>query len=142
MVQVVNKLTGEIIDIKDNSPEAIKQSWLLLSETIKALERAKDKLKPKVQAILEPAGTYDFGDYVFRQSVVQRQNYDKATMRKVLDADTFDLLLVPDKTRIDTYLKENIDNLGEAGATLRNSMVAVGEPYTMIRLEKTSGMVK
>lgn len=136
MITVVNKLTGEVLDLADDSPEAIKDSWLMLSETIKAFERAKDKLKLKVADLLDEKGTYDYGDYVFRQSIVQRQNYDKAVLRNVLDADTFDLLTVPDKPAIDRYIKENLTELGAASTELRNSMIAVGEPYSMIRLEK------
>jgi hypothetical protein len=136
MINVVNTLTGEILELPDNTPVQIKDAWLMLSETIKMLERAKDKLKPKVADMLEANGTYDFGDYMFRQSAIQRTNYDKAVMRQNLDADTFDLLLVPDKPRIDNYLKENLENLGDVGTILRSTMVAVGEPYTTIRLEK------
>jgi len=135
-MQVVNKLTGEIYEIKDNTPTAIKDSWLLLSETIKACERAKDKLKLKIDEMLDDKGQYDYGDYLFRQFSVQRMSYDKSVMREVLDADLFDTLLVPDKTAIDTYLKENIDTTGDVGTTLRKTMVAVGKPYSTLRLER------
>lgn len=136
MIQVVNKLTGELYELTDETPEQIKDAWLMLSETIKAMERAKDKLKPKVADMLDSKGTYDFGQYMFRQSSIQRQTYDKAVMREVLDADLFDTLLMPDKTAIDTYLKENLETTGEAGSKLRQTMIPVGQPYTTIRLEK------
>src|SRR5262245_49038384 len=111
MITVVNKLTGEVLELPDDDADDIKNAWLMLSETIKMLERAKDKLKPKVSDLLDARGTYDFGDYMFRQSSIQRTNYDKSVMRRVLDADLFDELLTPDKGKIDNYLKENLDKL-------------------------------
>ena len=134
-IQVVNKLTGEVLELPVDNPVQIKDAWLMLSETIKMLERAKDKLKPKVEALVA-ANQADFGTHAFRQSVVQRQTYDKAVMREVFDADTLDLFLVPDKTKVDNYLKENLESLGDASTKLRQSMVPVGTPYTTIRLEK------
>lgn len=137
MITVVNKITGEIYELEDSTPEDIKESWLSLSETIKACERAKEKLKPKVSQLLNDKRLYDFGDYQFRESVVQRQNYDKSVMKETLDPDVLDILLIPDKPRIDTYLKENIESLGEVSTKLRKSMISIGNPYTVIRLEKT-----
>lgn len=136
MIQVVNKLTGEVYELDDHTSVAIRDSWLLLSETIKACERAKEKLKPKVDKIMAEQSVLPIGEYQFRRSVIERKNYDKSVMRKVLDADTFDLLLVPDKPRIDTFLKENLETLGDASTKLRQSMVSVGNPYTTLRLEK------
>ena len=135
-IQFLNKWTGEIHELPANTPDEIKDAWLALTETIKACERAKDKLKPLVSDMLDDRGQYGFTDYVFRQSVVQRQTYDKSVMREVLDPDTFDVLLIPDKTAVDSYLKENVENLGEVGTKLRQSMVPIGQPYTTIRLEK------
>lgn len=135
-MKVVNKLTGEVYELNTDTPEDIRESWQLVSEAIKTLEAAKDKLKPMVQAILDDSGQYDFGDYIFKLIPVQRMNYDKSVMRQVLDEDTLDLLLMPDKTAIDNYLKENIETLGDASTQLRNTMVAVGRPYSQLRLER------
>lgn len=136
MITFLNKFTGEIHELSDNTPDEIRDAWLALSETIKACERAKDKLKPKVEALLNEHGLYDYGDYKFRQTTVQRQNYDKSVMRDLLDADTFDVLMIPDKTKVDQYLKDNLESLGDTSTKLRSSMIALGEPYSVIRLEK------
>jgi hypothetical protein len=149
MTQVVNKLTGEVYELDDHTAVAIRDSWLLLTETIKACERAKEKLKPKIDNIMAELSVLPIGDYQFRRTITERKTYDKAVMRQVLDADVFDLLLVPDKTRIDEYLKDNLETLDQGvGTALRNSMVPVmtrdkktGEykpmlPYTTLRLEK------
>ena len=66
----------------------------------------------------------------------QQRNYDKSVMRQVLDEDIFDLLLIPDKLQVDNYLKENLEQLGEASSKLRESMIPIGDPYVSIRLEK------
>ena len=136
MIHVVNVATGEVTEFADESPEDIKNSWLMISKQIQALERAKDKLKPKVAELLDEFGKYEFEDYMFRQMTVQRRNYDKAVMREALDEDTLDLFLVPDKTAIDKYLKENLEELGIVSTILRDSMVDVGNPYSITKLEK------
>ena len=133
---MVNKLTGEVMELPVNSPVDIKDSWLLVSESIKALERAKDKLKPFVAGMLDENGQYDYGDYIFKHTTVQRQTYAKGVMREVLDADMFDLFLSPDKTKIDAWLKENVATSGGIGTALRNSMIPMGNPYSVLRLEK------
>ena len=134
-ITVVNKLTGEVLDLSVSTPVEIKDAWLMLSETMKMLERAKDKLKPLVAELVD-SNQADFGDYVFKIIPTQRMTYDKAMLRHVLDEDTFDLMMIPDKTAIDRYLKENLEKLGEDSTKLRASMVPTGAPYTTIRLEK------
>lgn len=136
MIKATNRLTGEIYELADDTPQDIRSSWQILSETIKTLEAAKDKLKPKIADMVDAKGVYDFGDAMFRQLAIQRTTYDKAVMRDLLDEDTLDLLLAPDKTLVDNYLKENLADLGDVSTKLRDSMIPVGRPYTTIRLEK------
>jgi len=135
-MEVVNKLTGEVYEIKFGNPSELAESWRLLSETIKACERAKDKLKPHVSKLLATDDTFQVGDYQFRQLITQRQTYDKAIMRQELDADLYDLLVMPNKTEVDKYIRDNLTDLGDSATKLRKSMIAVGEPYITIRLEK------
>lgn len=136
MITVVNKLTGEVIELTDDTPENVKDSWRFIQEGIKALEQAREKLKPKVAAMLDTNGRYDLGDYQFIQIAIQRSTYDKSVMRDTLGEDLMDVFLVPDKTALDEYLKDNLDILGDTSTRLRESMIAVGKPYTTIRLEK------
>lgn len=136
MIHVVNVATGEVTEFADSTPEEIKDSWLMISKQIQALERAKDKLKPKVAELLDEFGKCEIGDYMFRQMTVQRRNYDKGLMRQELDEDTFDSLLIPDKTAVDRYIKENLEELGNTSTLLRNYMVDVGQPYSVTKLEQ------
>jgi len=138
MITVVNTLTGEIGEFMDDTPEQIVESWKQISNQIKALERAKEKLKIKVPNILDAKDTYEYNGYRFKMNTIQRFNYDKSVMRQVLDEDLLDTLLKPDKTLIDNYLKDNLEQLGESSTLLRESMIEEGKAYTVIKLEKVS----
>lgn len=131
-MKVVNKFTGEIYELPTRKPADIVDSWRLLNGLIETAKRAKDKLKVKAEAL----DRQDINGYEFIVMNNQRFNYDKAVMRQLLDADTFDSLLVPDKAAVDEYLRENLDTLGEASSELRRTMVPVGSPYQTIRLQK------
>ena len=133
-MKLTSKITGEVIDI--NSPDEAVAAWRYVSSMIKDYEALKDKMKSYVAEIVDDRGLFESGGYQFRVNAIQRYNYDKSIMREVLDPDLFDTLLIPDKTAIDKYLKENVNNTGEVGTRLVKNMVAVGRPYSVIRLEK------
>lgn len=131
------KSTGEVIEFDPKSPEEIVETWRLVSEYIAAYEKIKDELKKLVPDFVDERGTYEHGDHMFRVMSVQRKNYDKAALRQVFeDQDLLDTLLQPDKAAIDRYIKEHLDELGEASTTLRQAMVDVGKPYQVIKLER------
>jgi len=136
MIKSVNVVTGEVYEFSDTTPDEIIVSWNLINETIKALERAKDKLKKKVPDLVNHVGVYEGENFTFRVSSVQRVNYDKAVMRQVFDEDLLDTLLVPHKPSIDAYIKENLEDLGESSTLLRESMIEEGKAYQVIKLEK------
>ena len=136
MIKSVNVVTGEVYEFSDTTPDEIIVSWNLINETIKALERAKDKLKKKVPDLVNHVGIYEGENFTFRVSSVQRVNYDKAVMRQVFDEDLLDTLLVPHKPSIDAYIKENLEDLGESSTLLRESMIEEGKAYQVIKLEK------
>ena len=137
------KTTGEILEFNPKSLKEIQEVWQMANEYIKAYTAIKDQLKPLVEAHVNHNGVSEpVNGYQFRVSNVQRYNYDKAVLRQNLDEDTVDLLLVPDKTAIDKYLKENLEELGDVSTELRNSMVPVGKPYSVVKAEKiTSGEI-
>lgn len=136
-IQAVNRATGEVIDLPANTPEEIVQAWNIAKEYEKAATALKDQLKKLVPNLVNERGVSDeVNGYVFRVSNVQRKTYDKAVLRQQLDEDTFDLFMKPDKTAIDKYLRENLEDLGEASTIIRNSMIDDGKPYQVIKLEK------
>lgn len=136
-ITATNKATGEVVDLPADSPEQIAQAWLIAQEYEKTSLALKAQLKKLVPSFVGPNGVSEpIGSFQFRVTVIQRMTYDKVVMRRVLDEDEFDVLLKPDKTAVDKYLKENLETLGEASTELRRSMIPEGNPYEVIRLEK------
>lgn len=133
-ITATNKATGEIIDLPADTPQQIVDAWRVAQEYVKTADKLKDQLKKLVPAIVGPSGISEpIGNYAFRISHIQRYQYDKAIMRRVLDEDVFDILLKPDKPAVDKYLKENLE---PASTELRTTMIADGLPYPVIKLEK------
>lgn len=138
-ITATNKATGEVIELDTNTPQEVVAAWRIAQEYDKAAASLKDQLKKLVPALVGPRGVSEPVDnYQFRVSSIQRMTYDKGVMREVLDPDTFDVLVKPDKSAVDKYLKENLETLGEASTTLRQSMLPEGMPYQVIKLEKLS----
>lgn len=135
MITATNKHTGEVIKLPADTPERIVEAWLIAQEYAKTAEALKDQLKKLVPKFVDDVSE-PINGYMFRVSNVQRMNYDKSVLREAVDEDTLDVLLKPDKTAIDRYLKENLETLGEKSAVLRQSMIPEGKPYTVIKLER------
>ena len=137
-VTVDNKKTGEVIEYDVNNETELMQAYRECSETIKLYDAAKKKLSKLVEPYLGASNTTDVVDgYMFRQMDVQRFNYDKAVLRDVIkDEDTFDQLLSVDKKLVDNYLKENIEDPELDSHRLRSTMMPVGKPYSVTKLEK------
>ena len=142
MVTATNKHTGEVVSLIVNNQQQLVQAWLIAQEYNKVSEKLKAQLKELVPKFVESNLSEPIDGYQFRISNIQRKNYDKTVMREVLDADTFDLLLKPDKTAIDTYLKENLESLGDVSTRLREAMIDEGAGYTVIKLERLDREVK
>lgn len=139
MITAINKATGEIVELPTDTPDQITQAWLIAQQYEKTATALKDQLKKLVPTLITDKGVSEpIGNYIFRQSPIQRMNYNKSIMREVLDPDVYDVLTKPDKPAIDKYLKDNLAELGDISTTLRQSMTAEGMPYTVIKLEKLS----
>lgn len=136
MIKTTNKATGEVIEMPAKTLDDLVEAWQIAGEYIKTGERLRDQLKKTVPNFVSDRGTSDeSGGRMFRVYTVQRSNYDKAVMRRVMDNDLFDTLLKPDKTAVDTYLKEN---LPEWSSELRDTMIEEGKPYEVIKLERVT----
>ena len=138
-ITATNKASGEVVELSANTPKEIVQAWRTAQEYEKVAVALKDQLKKLVPSIVQETGVSEpIGNFMFRVSHIQRKAYDKSVMREVLDPDVFDILLKPDKTAVDKYLKENVETLGDVSTKLRQSMVDDGQPYEVIKLEKLS----
>lgn len=139
MITATNRATGEVIELLTDTPVQIVQAWKIAQEYEKTAKALKDQLKELVPTLVNELGVSETIDScMFRVSNVQRRNYDKATMRQVLDEDTYDLLVKPDKSAVDKFLKDAVMRFeaGDIAAQLRDSMVDDGKPYQVIKLEK------
>lgn len=137
MIKAINKHTGEVVILPADTPERLVEAWQIAQEYAKTAEALKDQLKKLVPKFVENGSTSQpINGFIFRISNVQRMNYDKAKLREVLDEDTYDLLVKPDKPMIDKYLKENLESLGSASTELRQAMIPEGKPYEVIKLER------
>lgn len=136
-VTATNKHTGEVIELSADSLDQVVEAWRIASEYDKAATALKDQLKKLVPSFINERGmSEEVKGYMFRQSSIQRMNYDKAVMRNVFDEDTYDLLVMPNKPMVDKYLKEHLEDLGGGSTELRASMIEAGAPYQVIKLEK------
>lgn len=138
-VSATHKIYGEQITLEVEDITQLTSAWRIASEYEKLGKELKDQLKKLLPQYLDESGnTEEVDGYRFTTTFVQRKNYDKAVMRQVLDEDTFDLLLIPHKTKVDEYLKEHLNELGEASTMLRESMLNEGRGYSVTKLEKLS----
>lgn len=135
-VSATNKITGEVVDMPADNLDQIMTAWQLAQQLEKMAKDLKDQLKPEVERFAEDGSSEEINSLRFKVISIQRYDYDKTVMRQVLDEDVFDLLLKPDKTAVDNYLKENLEQLGDISTELRKTMVEVGKPYKVIKLEK------
>lgn len=138
MIKATNKATGEVIELEDNSLDQVIEAWRVAQEYEKAAKSLKDQLKQSLTRYINDNGKSDeYSGYRFTSYMVQRMTYDKSTLKETIDdQDLLDLMLAPDKQFIDKWLKDNVETSGEVGTRLRNSMVEVGKPYEVIKLEK------
>lgn len=141
-ITATNKATGELVELPADTPAQIVEAWRIAQEYVKTAETLKGQLKMLVPRLV---GDKDVSEpvngFMFRVSYIQRMTYDKAVMREVLDPDVFDVLLEPNKTAVDNYLKENLETLGDVSTQLRKSMLETGKPYQVIKLEKVGSDV-
>ena len=139
MITATNKATGEVIELPSETLEEVVSAWQVAQEYEKAAKALKDQLKKLVPKYVDHTNrSEEIGNVRFNVNSIQRMTYDKSVLRSTLDEDTFDVLLKVDKPAVDKYLKENLVELGEASTIIRQAMVADGQPYEVIKLEKLS----
>lgn len=137
MIKAINKATGEIIELESDKPEQIVEAWKIAQEYEKVAKSLKDQLKKIVPTLVNDSGvSEEINKAVFKINTVQRMTYDKSVVRNLIDEDVYDLVTKIDKTKLDTYLKENLESLGDTSTELRQSMIPDGSPYQVIKLEK------
>lgn len=131
------KTTGEVIELEVSDLSSMMTAYTIAQEYEKASKKLKDQLKTELDKYLDENGrSVELNGKQFKSISIQRMTYDKSILREVLDEDTYDLFMKPAKTEIDKFLAENLETFGDASTRLRKSMVADGNPYTQVKLEK------
>ena len=129
--------TGEIFELEVNSLKTLMDAYTMAQEYEKAAKSIKDQLKGELDNYLDENGrSEELNGKMFKRISIQRMNYDKAVLREVLDEDTYDLFMKPEKTKIDKYIAENLETLGDLSTKLRKSMIEDGTRYSQVKLER------
>lgn len=128
--------TGEVIELPADTPEQAVESLLLVNEMLDAYDSVKAGLKKILGDHVDANGPLEHNGWAVRTFTTQRQNYDKAVMRQVFDEDTLDLFLEPAKGKVDRYIKDHLEELGDGSTRLRESMIPAGKAYSVVRLER------
>lgn len=137
IAKATNKTTGEVVEFKVTDLSSLMAAYSAASEYEKVSKRLKEQLKKVLDNYLDDTGkSEELNGMQFKRITIQRQTYDKSILREVLDEDTYDLFMKPEKTKIDNYLSENLESLGDLSTKLRKSMVPDGAPYSQVKLEK------
>jgi hypothetical protein len=111
-LQVVNTLTGEVMDLEWKNATELRGTYQEINAMIKTLERAKAKAAGYLDEWLGDQDRYDFGDgFVIMRLAPMRKKYQVATVRRYLDEDQLDLVLAVDGKK----LKELMANLVQEG---------------------------
>lgn len=137
IAKATNTATGEVFELKVIDFKTLVSAYSAAQEYEKMAKSLKNQLKDMLDDYIDDSGkSEEWNGKQFKRSTIQRMTYDKAVLRKVLDEDTFDLMLKPEKSKVDQYIKENLDTLGEDSTLLRKTMVPDGDPYQQVKLEK------
>lgn len=127
----VDEQTGLVFDL--SSPEAAIEAQLEINRLIKSLE----KTKLQIRDVLMIHDNFEYNNHVVKVIPVQRMTYDPTVLRnEIQDEDLLWQMFSPNKTWIDNYLKENLEDLGKVSTVLRKSMIPTGKPYTTVRIER------
>lgn len=127
-INVVNKATGEIFTFPTDNDANIAMSYHNISQTIKALERAKDKIKIMALDALGDDDQREVGAFKWKRTTSEYRQYDMTTLRAVLDEDLFATVVSPNKSMIDGLIAEGVKTpdsaaiTPEMGAELRRNM--------------------
>lgn len=137
IAKATNKITGEVAEFEVTDLKSLMLAYSAAQEYEKVAKSLKDQLKDLLDEYLDENGrSEELDGKQFKRISVQKMTYDKAVLREILDEDTYDLFLKPEKVKIDKWIAENLESLGEDSTRLRKAMVPDGTRYEMVKLEK------
>lgn len=105
-ISVVNKTTGEIMEFNYKNMAEMAMQYDNLQQTIKALQRAQLKMRDTVIKQMKDADDLEAGAYKFKRVITRITNYDKTILSKYFDQDQLEVVLEPNKKKVQELLKE------------------------------------
>jgi len=136
---VTNKKTGEVRTIEWSNPQEMKAAYISLSEEIKTLEWAKQRVSEAMDRFLGDQEMYDFGDgYELKRISRASKRYPKEVVGEYLDADQLDLVTEVSGTKLKSLIKqlaeENQLQPGTWKAIESRAEITMSKPY--VKLQK------
>ena len=136
---ITNKETGEVTSFDTDTMGDLMYAYRYAKELADMSERLKKKLRPLIDAMLDGQDKSEVIDgYQFKQYDMQRRTYNMGTLREVFDEDELSLFLTVNKTKVDNYIKEHLDDLGDNAKYLRDHMELSGSSTVVMKLEKVA----
>lgn len=136
-VKVINTLTGEVTDVEYNSITKIRQLYVELEGSRKAIVRAQTKLKALLERFMTQYDEYEFADGAkvrWVQPSLSKISYEAVATE--LDADVAALFARVSITELKNYLKEAIKTgeltYEDQDRILSHVETAPGKPYLKI----------
>lgn len=126
-VKVINTLTGEVMEREYNSVHDIKNIWLELDGTRKAIDKAQKKLKALLEQFMTAYDEYEFADgSKIKWIHSSRKEFNVGELRKYLDEDVLSLVSAVSSTKLKDYLDECIQR-GEMTYAEKDEIFATAE---------------
>jgi hypothetical protein len=124
-VKVVNRATGELIELPYDSFEDFAMQYDEVTQQIAALERAKKKMSTELKLMMGDERELPLANgWHFAKYTSTRKSYPVALVMELLEDDANRFLKV-EKTKLDTELKEHAEDGGrwpEIGRRLREGL--------------------
>ena len=113
MVKVIDKATGEYIEIDYKSYEDFAEQYDELTQRIAALDRAKKKMAAELKTMMGDDNKLDLiNGWYFKKVTTERKSYPVARVVEVLGEEDAQKFLKVDKTKLDAELKEHVEDGG------------------------------
>jgi len=107
LVKVVNKLTGEVYEIKLTNIQEAEEAYLMLQGMEGAIKRAKIKVLAFLDLQMGSEEKWDFGDgYQATRVSGYRRKYQKPIVAQYLDPDQLDLVTEINGTKLKDLVKD------------------------------------
>jgi len=143
-VKVVNKATGELIELPYDSFEDFAMQYDEVTQQIAALERGKKKMSTELKLMMGDERELPLANgWHFAKYTTTRKSYPVALVMELLEDDATRFLKV-EKTKLDAELKEHAEDGGrwtEIGRRLREGLEVESSTESLRLVKSAAGKV-